>query len=257
MEAVILAAHGAGVSPTCLTRVGGRTLLQHQLDTLHRAGADAVHVVVGRGQREVRSAVPDVGFIHNERHDETDSLYAFHLASAAAGSQDLVLVNGDTVFPNDLLTRLLAVDGSSIAFDAASGEEEEQTKVHLRGGRLIRMGRELPTLVSDGESVGLLHLTAEAAHAAFEAAAKLVASGHLSDQVSSAVSAITRQHPIIGIDTAGLPWQAIDSPEALAKAHAKTWPAIEELPLAESVPVPDYRVRRSSAGGWSTLSASA
>ncbi len=257
MEAVILAAHGTGASPTCLARVGGRTLLQHQLDALRRAGADAVHVVVGRGSREVRSAVPDVSFIHNDRHDETDSLYAFHLASGATGSDDLVVVNGDALFPDELLSRLLTTEGSAIVFDGSSGEDEEQTKVHLRGGRLIRMGRELPTLVSDGESVGLLHLAADAADAAFEAAAQLVVSGRQGAELGAAVSAITRQHPVVGVNTAGLPWLAIDSPEALVKAHATTWPAIEELSLAEPVPVSGYRVSRSSVGGWSTLSASA
>ena len=257
MEAVILAAHGTGASPTCLTRIGGRTLLQHQLDALRRAGAEAVHVVIGRGHREVRLAVTDVTFIHNEGHDETDSLYAFHLAAAATNSDDLVLLDGDTVFPDKVLTRLLAADGSSIAYDGASGEEDEQTKVHLRGGRLIRMGRELPTLVSDGESLGLIHLTAAAAHAAFEAAARLVASGRHGDGVGAAVSAITRQHPIAGVNTAGLPWLAIDSPAALAKAQTTTWPAIEELSVEEPALAPGYRVSRSSVGGWSTLSASA
>ena len=237
MEAVILAAQGAGPSPTCLARLGGRTLLQIQLDALRRAGADAVHVVVGRDHHEFGSTAADVTFIDNECSASTGSAYALHLAKAASTGGDLILVDDGTLFPEALLDRLLSADGSSIAFDGASGEEEEQTKVHLRGGRLIRMGRELPTLVSDGESVGLLHLTAEAAAAAFEVAARLVASGQHGESVSSAVSAITRQHPIVGVNTAGLPWLAIDSPEALAKAHTTTWPAIEALLPADRLTV--------------------
>lgn len=257
MEAVILAAHGAGPAPTCLARIGGRTLLQIQLEALQRAGADVVRVVVGRGHRELPSAAPDVTFIHDECSDGTGSAYALHLAKSAASGEDLVLIDGVSLFPGDLLDRMLATDGSSIAFDGASGEEDDQTKVHLRGGRLIRVGRELPTLVSDGESVGLLHLSAEAAEATFEAAARLVTSGQHGESMSSAVSAITRQHPIVGVDTAGLPWLAIDSPHALAEAHTTTWPAIEDLSGAEPAALASYRVSRSSAGGRSTLSASA
>lgn len=203
-----------------ITRLDRRPLLQLQLEALRRAGVSAVQVVSGCAPRELRSAASGVTFVRNECHDRTDSLQSFHLSSFARRSEDLVLVNGDAEFSDELLDRLLRIGGSSIAVDAASGEEEAQTKVHLRGGRLIRMGRELPTSVSDGESVGLLHLTAAAAEAAFAAAAQLVASGRRADQVGAAVNAITRQHPIVAVDTAALPWHSVGHPASYAVTSA-------------------------------------
>jgi len=216
-------------SPKCLAEVGGRPLLHIQLDRLRQAGAQNVTIVVGYRHEEIRAACfDDVTFVYNRRYAVTNSLYSFYLARSAV-RDDLVVLNGDVLFPFEMLRRVLDVDGSALAFDSNSGHDQEHMKVGLRDGRLVKMSKGLPAARTDGENVGLLHLSAAVAQASFDAAAALVHSGHERDWLANAVSAVAASHPIFGVDIAGMPWVEIDYPHDLAHARTGVWPAIESL----------------------------
>lgn len=231
MDGLILAA-GCGSrlgtrSPKCLAEVGGRSLLRIQLEALQRAGAESVTIVVGYRHEEIRAAAyGDATFVSNDRFAETNSMYSFYLARSAVRG-DLVVLNSDVLFPLELLTRVLDVEGSALAFDSGSGEEEEHMKVNLNDGRLVTMSKDLPQTATDGENVGLLHLSAAAAAASFDAAGALIDAGHDLGWLAQAVSAITSEHLISGVDIAGLPWVEIDYPDDLIAARTQIWPAIE------------------------------
>lgn len=245
MDGLILAA-GTGTrlgsrSPKCLARVGGRSLLDLQLEALARSGADNVTVVVGYRHEEVRAAAfGEANFVYNPRFAETNSLYSFLLAQAAV-KDDVLVLNGDVLFPFELLRRLLEPEGSAFAFDSGSGLEDEHMKVQLSRGRLVRMSKQLPTAQVHGENVGVLHLSAQTAQAAFLAAAELVSAGHHRAWIGSAVTAIAGGHEILGVDMLGLPWVEIDFPADLALARSEVWPAIGAFQL--------FADRRAQAAG--------
>lgn len=235
MDGLILAA-GRGSrlgsrSPKCLVQVGGRPLLRIQLDDLRRSGVDNVTIVVGYHHEEVRAAAfGEATFVHNRDFAETNSLYSFLLARTAVEG-DLVVLNSDVLFPLELLRRLLEVEGSALAFDSGSGDEDEHMKVRLHEGRLVSMSKQLAPALADGENVGLLHLDAATAQAGFDAAARLVRYGHHREWLGAAVSAISSAHRISGVDIAGLPWVEIDYPDDLAHARSRIWPAIRSMEL--------------------------
>lgn len=231
MDGLILAA-GSGSrlgssTPKCLTRIGGRSLLDIQIAALRRVGVHRIHVAVGYREAEIRAAVTGVRFIHNRRYAETNSLYTFHLARRLPHT-DLCVLNGDVLFPDDLLDRVLDQGASAVAFDSSSGGDPEHMKVNLCSGRLVEMRKDLPPSATSGENVGLLYLSAAAARASFHAAADLVAEGREHEWVGTAISAVARHHHIAGVDIRGLPWVEIDFPADLAAARTTVWPAIAE-----------------------------
>jgi L-glutamine-phosphate cytidylyltransferase len=234
MQALILAA-GSGSRlnqdlPKCLTEVGGRTLLSHQLEALDDAGADGVTVVLGHEHLSVRRALGhDVRVVHNERYAETNSIYSFWLARHAVQGDDVVVLNSDVLFDPEVLSDLLAVEGSAIAVDSSSGDEDEHMKVRIRHGRLIGMSKDLPPALSDGENLGLLHLSTAAAQDAFRAAGELVGRGDEGEWVGAAISEVADHHRIACVDVAGQPWVEIDFPEDLEVARQHVWPAIAAL----------------------------
>ena len=66
----------AGDKPKCLVEVGGTTLLERQIQTLHLAGIDDIVVVVGCQADRVRSRCGhSVTYIENSRYAETNSMY--------------------------------------------------------------------------------------------------------------------------------------------------------------------------------------
>ena len=248
MHALILAAgQGSRLAtgkPKCLVEVGGRPLLAYQIEAVRRAGATRVTVVVGHGHEQVRSfAEGEATFVCNDRFAETNSLYSFWLARHAVAG-DLVVMNCDVLFPEHVLQALLEPDGSTLVFDSNSGGDEEHMKVRIRDGHLVRMSKELPPSRSDGENLGILRLTEEAAAAAFDAAGALLEQGREQDWLGTAINAIACDHPIACVDVAGLPWVEIDFPRDLASARTEIWPAIQAL---------ERHVRRPHVGrgfGW-------
>lgn len=236
MRAIILAAGlgsrlGGGV-PKCLVEVGGRPLLHHQIESLRAVGMTDVTVVVGYGHDRVRLAGRGgLDWVMNERYATTNSLYSFWLARRPA-ADDVLLLNGDVLFPLQVLQRLLFAPGSAVAFDSGSGTEPEHMKVALHDGRLTSMSKSLPPACTHGENLGILRLTAAAAAAAFAAADALVSGGADADWVASAVNVAASAHRIRGVDMAGLPWIEIDFPGDLLTARSTVWPRIESLTVA-------------------------
>ncbi len=212
--------------PKCLAEVGGRALVRHQLDAIEGAGADRITVVVGHEHERVEAAVEGkADVVLNERFAETNSLYSFWLARHVV-SGDVLILNSDVLFAPTLLGDLLAVEGSALAIDSNSGEEDEHMKARTRDGRLLRLSKDLLPMHSHGESLGLVHLSPLAAQAAFVSAGALLRRGHEQDWVGAAFSEVAQHHRISCLDVAGEPWVEIDFPGDLDLARNYTWPAI-------------------------------
>ncbi len=233
MQALILAA-GRGSrlgrftadTPKCLLPIGGRPLIEHQLDALSEAGVDQVALVVGYRADQVRRQVgPRVGYLRNPRWSSTNSLYSFWLARDWVQGPLLVL-NSDILFQRSILDRLLREPGDRIAYDSSSGYSPEDMSVKVADGRLVEMSKDLPEKEVSGENVGMLCFTAATARSLFVQAGALVAAGRQRDWLALAVRQVAQQRLIRAVDIRGLPWQEIDFPDDLHRARQVIYPLI-------------------------------
>lgn len=237
-QAVVLAA-GCGSRlgpvghrlPKCLQPVGDRTLLDIQLDILERVRIEEVCVVVGHESERVRQHLanrPWITTIENRVYAETNSLYSLWLAREWVRGPFLCL-NGDVIAHPDVFHRVLAVEGSALAFDSTSGREEEHMKVAAPGGFLAAISKSLSTGRVQGESVGLLQFDAPGALRLLAEVSAMVANGGVQNWVPAAVDRIAAQVPIRCVDVGGLPWVEVDFPEDLDCARSRVWPSIAHL----------------------------
>ncbi|MFQ5929255.1 MAG: NTP transferase domain-containing protein [Acidobacteriota bacterium] len=233
MQAVILAA-GVGsrlerVSnglPKCLLPVGGRPLIEHQLEALADVGVGKVLVVVGHQADEVRKTVGNRSeYIENTRFETTNSLYSLWLARDWV-KDPVVLLNCDLLFHADILDRLLAKGGNALAFDSTSTKGQEQTKVAIREGKVIDLGKDLPPELSRGESLGLMCFDHKGSRALFSRAHALIQKGAETSWVIEVVRSVCAEVNMQGINVAGLPWVEIDFPYDLDRAQREIWPAM-------------------------------
>lgn len=234
MKAVILAAglgsrlgEKAKGRPKALQKVGGRTLIEHQLEALSAEGVGPVAVVVGHAEDQIRAVLGEsVEYVLNARPDETNSLYSLWLARDWLDG-DVLILNSDLLFHPDILKRLLKQPGSALAFDSGSHGGAEQTKVGLSGKRVTDLGKDFPETGARGENLGLIKLDAPGAAVLRMRAEAIIANGGKQTWVTEAVRSVLAEVEVIGVNVAGLPWVEIDFPYDLDTARRHVWPEIE------------------------------
>lgn len=219
--------------PKCLLEVGGRTLMQHQLDALGRCGVTDIVVVVGyRGDQVRRHAGGAVRYIDNERYAKTNSLYSLWLAREELAGGALIL-NSDVLAPLELFDRLQDTHApDAVLVELGSGFEAEDMKVSLRDGRVVDFGKDLPSERAHAHNVGVARFGREGAERLRDCLDRLVAAGHENDWVPVAFREFASQWPLAAVATGGLPWIEIDYVQDLTRARDEIAPAILALEAA-------------------------
>ena len=122
MKAVILA---AGVSrrlypvtyetPKCLMDVGGKPIVDRQLEAIQSAGIIDVIMVVGYYREaimdHVKSQFPNLNFefVINHHYFETNTAYSLRLCNPSLNGEPFILLNADVLYPNEVLSRVLSL----------------------------------------------------------------------------------------------------------------------------------------------------
>lgn len=168
MKAIILAAD-RGVSlypdtkyiPPCLLDVGGKAILEHQIDHIRYSGIDKVVIVVGFKFEKVENLLRNydrrgllIKTIYNPYYEMTDSLLSLWIAKEI--KEDIIVIDGNSVFDVGVLERALIPRDETICLPVKRKPiyEEEDTKVVIRGDRIIEIGKTLTTSPS-AESLGI------------------------------------------------------------------------------------------------------
>lgn len=212
--------------PKCLVEIGGRPLILHQLEALSDQGVGPVLMVVGYNHEAIREVVGQrVEYLVNERFRETNSLYSLWLAREWIKGP-FVLLNSDLFFDPEILARLLEEPGNILAYDSTSSRGREQTKVAIRGRKVLDLGKDLPPASARGESLGLLKFEADGTQAMLGVADDLVREHNQQAWVIEATRAVCRMAPVYGVNIAGLRWTEVDFPHDLEEARREVWPAI-------------------------------
>jgi choline kinase len=206
------------------------------LDALHRAGIRDVSVVVGHAGDQVRAAVTRLPrglrtrFIDNPEHTR-GSLFSLHAARHVLHPPALIM-DGDVVFPRDLLARLLAAPApSTLLVDRAFPDTGEEIKIYTRGDRVIALGKKIVPEAWDavGRSVGFFKCGAEAMaelHRVLELAGR---DGGEADDYETALHTLVTRCYVGGTDVTGLPWMTGDAGDDPRMPAGDVWPRIVRL----------------------------
>ncbi|MFN3821152.1 MAG: sugar phosphate nucleotidyltransferase [bacterium] len=174
MKAVILAA-GLGKRlqpltlhlPKCLVKVGGKSLLERQLEALAKWDWEEVIVVVGYKRDRVEAllnswkAVLPIRSIFNPQYRTTNTAWSLSLALDEYPS-DLLYLNGDVLVPDEALLRVITSSSDSVMGIITGLCGEEEVKVVSQGDRIVKIGKDISPNEANGEFVGIAHFTPEA-----------------------------------------------------------------------------------------------
>jgi choline kinase len=236
MRAIILAAGKGkrldtirGDYPKCLLEVGGLSLIERQIQTLRALGVNDVTAVIGFGGEHVRERCgPEISYVENELHAETNSLYSLWLTRDLL-SDGFVVLNADVLFHTQMLVELLSSeyeDALLISYQprATLGEEEMKVKVH--DGRVVDISKQMDPVEADGENVGIVKFGPSGAALLIEKMNGLVAAGNQKAWAPRSFREFAAVRPLRAISTNGYPWIEIDFPEDYARAVEQIVPEL-------------------------------
>jgi choline kinase len=235
MKAVILSA-GQGSRllpltadrPKCLLPLGSKSLLEWQIDVLTRSGVNDIAVVVGFRAGLVEAVLANlarpglsVRTVFNPFFNVADNLGSCWMARHEMTS-DFLLVNGDTLFEQGVLERLLGSPTApvTVTIDRKDTYDADDMKVHLDGSRLLEIGKTLPSTRTDGESIGLLLFRDQGPRLFVDAAERAM---HTSEGLKSfylrVIDQLAKSHRIETEDIVGLAWGEVDFPADLQRVE--------------------------------------
>lgn len=175
MKAIILSA-GKGSRlypmtndlPKCLLPIGETTVLGHQLDVLNDNGIEKVVVVTGFRaplvEKEIRNHDNNMNVttVYNPFYQVSDNLASCWMAKDLM-DENMLLINGDTLFTPELLRQVLDSETHDIqiTIDKKAKYDWDDMKVTLDGDRLLAIGKDLKASRTHGESIGMLRFIGE------------------------------------------------------------------------------------------------
>jgi choline kinase len=208
--------------PKCLLEVGGKTILDHQLDALRANGVSEVCLVLGYRREQildhVRGHHADLEITTRVNHHFFDTNTAVSLWAAGEEflDRDFVYLNGDVLFEPRLIERVLSAapeHPTALAVERKPCGDEE-VKVELDDTLRIRdIGKQLDPGASAGEFIGVGRFEAPITAPFFDQLDRLVRDGQRQAYFEAALEAMAPKHPLHAVDVTDLPCIEIDFPE--------------------------------------------
>ncbi|GMV39401.1 MAG: nucleotide sugar-1-phosphate transferase [Myxococcales bacterium] len=213
--------------PKCLVELGGEPLLGRLLRQVGAAGCSEAVLITGHMDEAIdawlsRTPLPlPVATVYNAEYATLGNAHSLLMAQGAVRGP-FVKLDGDLVMSDGLLERLVGASGSAILLDRTVELADEEMKAEVRDGRVVAMGKWLDPSTATGESIGAELIAGEDAERLFRALRRVVhEEGRGGVYYEDVYHELVQQGWELGaVDTAGLPWTEIDTPEDLARATA-------------------------------------
>jgi phosphoenolpyruvate phosphomutase len=127
-----------------LLRVGGKTLIDYQLEALAKHGICDIVITTGHLGKKLEDHVRKTGaasvqFVHNPEYERTNYIYSLWLTKGLV-DDDIILLHGDLIFDSVLIQKLLEARGNRVLVNRHVLSPEKDFKALIERGRVVRIG---------------------------------------------------------------------------------------------------------------------
>jgi len=244
MKAVILAAGQGtrirevhGERPKCLIGTGSTTILDHQIETLVKAGIRKIAEVVGYQKHQIldhlrirrRALTYSIECIENPAFLQTNNIYSLWMARHWINGSSFVCLNADVIFHAGILGSALSPDAqASMIVDPEW--RDETMKVVISCGRVVRMSKAIERSDFSGTYIGITVFTRSIVRKLFSRIDQLIKAGRSNEFFNSALQELVDQGAHVGFSsTTGLPWAEIDDSKDLQFARTSVFPHLSPV----------------------------
>lgn len=217
-------------TPKCLLPVLGKPIIEWQIDALLANGIGEITVVTGFQSTLVETLLQQryaghgqINTLFNPFFEVADNLASCWIARFAM-DHDFVLLNGDTVFEEAVLAKVLSSEPAPItlSIDRKPAYDADDMKVQLaETGRVRHVNKTMPPDQIDAESVGLIFFRGQGPQefrSAIEIALRNQA--ELRSWYLTIIDALAGKQMVNACSVSGHLWCEIDFGADLARAEA-------------------------------------
>ena len=153
--------------PKCMVKVGNKTIIEYQLDSLKKAGINDIVIIGGYFHEKLKSFLlekyPSLNFkfFQDPKYAYTNTLHGLYVAREAM-DDDFLLFNADVIFHHDILKRVLESEHKNALAVEKKQCTDEEVKVRTNGKRILEIGKHLDPSDCAGEFIGIAKFSKEA-----------------------------------------------------------------------------------------------
>lgn len=215
--------------PKALLDIGGKSLIERQIDAFAACGVKDYLVVTGYAAGQMESALASIAqsrgvsvkTIFNPFYAVADNLASCWMARAEM-TGSFVQLNGDTLFRADLAARMLAAPSApvTVAINHKERYDADDMKVMSDAGRLTEIGKTLPPETVDAEAIGIYYFRDTGPESYVEVLeASMREPQGLKQWFPSAVGRLAKHVEVRTLAVDGLEWCEVDFPVDLQQAR--------------------------------------
>lgn len=211
--------------PKCMTELNRKeTILSRQLCMLSEAGITEVVMTTGLFDSVLVDYCNSlelplhITFINNPVYRETNYIYSIYCAKDYL-EDDIILMHGDLVYENEVLTQILASNSSCMTVSSTLPLPEKDFKAVIKDGKIIKVGIEF---FNDAMAAQPLYkLNKEDWLVWLESIVQFCESDNRKCYAENAFNEVSDKCNIFPLDVKNLLCAEIDNPEDLAVVSAK------------------------------------
>jgi choline kinase len=245
MKAVMLAA-GIGnrlskdrpEPPKVLLRFAGKTLLERHIANLRREGIAELVVGVGYEADMIAAEIKRLGAegfvrtVHNPDYRDGSGITLATLEADFACGRDVLLMDGDVLYQDEVLTRLVRTrHRNCFLMDRDFEAGDEPVKLCLRGGAIVDFHKKVKGPFDlMGESVGFFRFDAGVASDVVARCRYHRDNGERALWYEESIRDVLLDRPSGSFgyeDVTGLAWIEIDFPDDVRRAEVEILPQVE------------------------------
>lgn len=219
--------------PKCLLEVGGKAILDWQLEALDRAGVHEVCLVVGYQREQVLEHVhhrwPALRLTTrtNQHFFETNTGHSLWLAGDEFCDRDFLYLNGDVLFDPRVVDRLVATTTPTALALERKPCGDEEVKLRLDADGLVReIGKHVDPATAAGEFIGIARFSAPFTVPFFEQLDRLEHAGERNVYFEAALDPLARSQGLNIVEVGDLGCIEIDFPDDYEAARHRVLPRL-------------------------------
>jgi len=158
-------------------------------------------------------------FIENREYETTENIYSLYLASNYVKGEEFFLLNGDTIFEEDIIKKLLNYSEKDVAPVDSYYYDLEELKVKVEEGFIKEiLPKTAPKMSSDGSTIGIFKFSSHGSRILFDEIETLIAKNIKNKWFEYALNETLRDMKMHKLDIRGLKWVEVDTLEDIEKA---------------------------------------